>query len=234
MYAFQHGIIASSNGGGATPNPLWDGLLAYYTADNTSNDALGTYNGTLTNGATYATGKINNGFSFDGVNDYVNLGNVLNFDGASPFSVSVWVYTSSTSAQTYFSKLNGSFLGYEMTVNYGAGVRFFLRSATGYIELSINGQLENQWQNIVFTYDGSKNASGVNGYIDGVLRAKSVISNNLTGLVSTTVNAQISGRQTSGQLFNGLIDELGIWNRALTSIDVTELYNSGSGLQYTA
>jgi hypothetical protein len=38
-------------------NPLWDGLLAYYTADNTPNDALGNYDGTLVNGATYGTGN---------------------------------------------------------------------------------------------------------------------------------------------------------------------------------
>jgi hypothetical protein len=211
---------------------LWNGLLAYYTGDGTANDALGTYNGTLVNGATYGTGKINNGFSFDGVNDYVSLGNNLNFDGTTPFSVSVWLYTSSTSAQTYFSKVSGGFLGYEMTVNLGSGVRFFLRGTAGWIDLYINGQLENQWQNIVFTYDGSKNASGVNGYIDGVLRTKNVITNNLTGLVSTTVNAQISGRAGTSQPFKGIIDEIGIWNKVLTSTEVTELYNSGAGKQY--
>ena len=61
----------------ASGNPLWDGLQAYYTADNTPNDALGTYNGTLVNGATYGTGIISNGFSLDGVNDYISISPVI-------------------------------------------------------------------------------------------------------------------------------------------------------------
>ena len=65
---------------------LWNDLLAYYTADNTPNDALGNYNGTLVNGATYGTGIINQGVSLDGINDYVDMGNVLDFDGSTPFS----------------------------------------------------------------------------------------------------------------------------------------------------
>ena len=70
---------------------LWNNLLAYYTGDNTPDDSLGNYNGTLVNGTTYGTGKINQSFSFDGVNDYVNMGNVLDFDGSTPFSISTWV-----------------------------------------------------------------------------------------------------------------------------------------------
>jgi hypothetical protein len=232
MYAFQHGIIASSNGG-AIPSTLWDGLLAYYTADNTPNDALGTYNGTLVNGATYGTGKINNGFIFDGVNDYINLGNNFNFDNTLPFTVSAWVYTSSTTIQTYFSKLL-NFYGYELTINFGTGIRFYIKGSNGgSIDLSINGQSENVWQNIVFTYDGSRTALGVNGYVNGVLRTKNITSNNLSSSSVIAQSAQISGRAGVSQPFNGIIDEIGIWNKVLTEEEVTELYNSGSGLQYS-
>ena len=78
MSRYYDNLIASMVKADPT-NPLWDGLQAYYTADNTSNDALGNYNGTLVNGTTYGTGIINNGFSFDGVNDYVDLGNNFSF-----------------------------------------------------------------------------------------------------------------------------------------------------------
>ena len=75
MYGYGFRNISRSilAGGGGASNPLWNGLQAYYTADNTPNDALGTYNGVLTNGATYGTGIINQGFSLDGVNDYVSV-----------------------------------------------------------------------------------------------------------------------------------------------------------------
>ena len=74
------------------PNPLWNGMLAYYTGDNTADDAKGTANGTLTNGATYGTGKINGGFSFDGINDTITLSNtVTKFSSSTPFTYNVWV-----------------------------------------------------------------------------------------------------------------------------------------------
>jgi len=75
---------------GNSSNPLWNGLLAYYTADNTPNDALGTYNGTLVNGATYGTGIINQGFSLDGVNDYINLGDNLDI-GLDSWTYNFWI-----------------------------------------------------------------------------------------------------------------------------------------------
>ena len=66
-YGFRN-VNRSILAGGGGSNPLWNGLQAYYTADNTPNDALGNYNGTLTNDATYDTGIINQGFSLNGVN----------------------------------------------------------------------------------------------------------------------------------------------------------------------
>ena len=67
MFLINPYILQAS--GGAFP---YTGIQAYYTADNTANDATcNGYNGTLVNGATYGTGKINQGFALDGINDYV-------------------------------------------------------------------------------------------------------------------------------------------------------------------
>ena len=91
-----------------TTPTIWNNLVAYYTADNTANDAKGTYNGTLVNGTTYATGKINNGFSFDGVNDYVDLGFGYRRSKTEPFSYSFWTSTSSLSTLTVLSNSNNT------------------------------------------------------------------------------------------------------------------------------
>lgn len=225
----------------ASGNPLWDGLLAYYTADNTPNDALGNYNGTLTNGATYGTGIISNGFSFDGVNDYVDLGDVLDFDGSTPFSISCFVYhdTSFPTFAHYLSKISysPSALGYQFSTNL-AKIRFYLtalRNGGGfcYVETTNNVLTINTWHHVVMTYDGSQDVSGVNIYVDDTSVALSIVGNNLTGSTSNSDNSSIgAGSNGTAYYMKGRIDEVGVWNRELTASEVTELYNSGAAKQY--
>ena len=239
MYGYGN-MISSTNrlfsgGGGATS--LWNGLLAYYTADNTPNDALGTYNGTLVNGATYGTGIINNGFSLDGVNDTVDFGNVLDFDGSTPFSISTWVYprTVSASAQVPIAKAlnSGNFPGYWI-VYTTSGISFVMRNTSTSNELTITNSFTpsiNTWYNVLITYDGSKSASGLKVYVNGSAGTQVIVANTLTGSISTTQSLKFGARQNTNYS-NSIIDETAFWNRELTSLEVTELYNSGTGKQY--
>ena len=218
----------------ASGNPLWSDLLAYYTADNTPNDALGTYNGTLTNGATYGTGIINQGFSFDGVNDYVDLGNNLDFDGSTPFSISTWCYFNTNTNQSIFAKYTAT-QGYQLQRRNSQDIRFALYALNvsgGYLSVRTTSTVSTGgWKHIVVTYDGSKDVSGVNIYVDDSLMTLTNESNTLTGSTSTTASAKIGARDSDFYL-DGLEDEVGIWNRELTASEVTDLYNSGAGLQY--
>ena len=94
-----------------SPNStLWNDLLAYYTGDGTPNDALGNYNGTLVNGTTYGTGIINQGFSLDGVNDYVAMSPVIGASLSAPnksHSYSAWVYPTNLTDLYNFVFQNG-------------------------------------------------------------------------------------------------------------------------------
>ena len=217
---------------------LWNNLLAYYTGDGTPDDALGNYNGTWVNGTTYGTGKINQGFSFDGVNDYVNLGDVLDNDGTQAQSVSFFVKLNTLNSQALVVKMNNS-IPYN-----GWGVGLYLNKIHyGFFNSvpSIMAQTENNqvlttgvWYHVVATYDGSKNASGIKVYIDGSLGTQNIRSNSLGSNSSSSIGIKttISSRNGGTIPINGLIDEVGIWNRELTPTEVTELYNSGSGKQY--
>lgn len=213
----------------ASGNPLWDGLQAYYTADNTPNDALGTYNGTLTNGATYGTGIISNGFSFDGVNDYVDVSPSLGTSLTAPtssFSYSAWIYKTK-SGQAFIFQNGGSNYGCSMCVTSGGylglfyGGGSFVRGSTsaGFINL-------NTWYHCVVTYDGAGNLSFYS-------------NNNSAGTFSIswtdgpgTADAWIGSFLGASNYFGGIIDEVGVWDRVLSASEVTELYNSGAGKQY--
>lgn len=217
-------------GGGAVGNPLWDNLQAYYTADNTPNDALGNYNGTLTNGATYDTGIINNGFSLDGVNDYVDISPSLGASLTAPtssFSYSAWVYKTK-SGQAVIVQNGGSSFGCTMAVTSGGFIGLFYggssavqgsTTSAGFINL-------NTWHHVVATYDGAGNVSF---YRDGASAGTYSISwTDGAG----TADAWIGSFLGSSNFFGGIIDEVGIWDRELSASEVTELYNSGAGKQY--
>lgn len=234
-YGFRNLSRSILSGGGA--NPLWNGLQAYYTADNTPNDATGNgYDGTLVNGATYGTGIINQGFSLDGVNDYVDMGNNLDFDGTTPFSFSLWSNpTDLTGVNTLIKKYDTSInKGYVLFYNNGQ-LWFYLRDGTSSkLDIRTSSTYATSMTYITLSYDGSRTPSGVKIYIGGVLQTLVTISNTLTSSTSNTDNLTLSSPGGAGlNPFAGIIDEVAIFDKELTPTEVTELYNSGSGLQYT-
>jgi len=223
------------NGNGI--DAVWDDLLAYYTADNTPNDAIGSNNGTLVNGATYGTGIINQGFSLDGVNDYVDMGNVLDFDGTTPFSFNFWINTSTSSFRYLFSKRRstGDFTGYSIMINADNTIEFQLAHDTISDRIrcnSIDTYTTSTLSMITVSYDGTQLASGIT--ID-INNTSSSINTRSDGLVSSISNIETFkvGALGSGNYFGGVVDEIGIWNRVLTPSEKTELYNGGSALQYS-
>jgi hypothetical protein len=226
----------------ASGNPLWNDLLAYYTADNTPNDALGNYNGTLVNGTTYGTGIINQGFSFDGVNDYIDLGNNFSFDVNNAFSFSFWVdRVSGSNFSTLFSKVDSTTLqGYHIRFdnNINGKIQLTLLDSLSNLSeyITTNQLVDLNIHMITVTYDGLNTATSCKIYVDGVMQS---LTRNITGAGATSIinteSAKIGVNSYTGgvHFFNGIIDEVGIWNRELTASEVTELYNSGAGKQYT-
>ena len=213
---------------------LWNDLLAYYTADNTPNDALGTYNGTLVNGTTYGTGIINQGFKFDGVNDYVNLGPILDFDGSTPFSFSFWIKPNIVTNQLIIEKWTGDNKGYIIFLT-GGKLRFALSNIIFVNALRVEtiNVLSTNLQHITISYDGSKTPNGIKIYINNIEQSLTTLDNSLTGSISHPNENLTFGLAQSGlSYYNGILDEVGVWDKVLTPTEVTELYNAGAGKQY--
>jgi hypothetical protein len=214
----------------SSTNPLWNGLLAYYTADNTPNDALGNYNGTLVNGATYGTGIINQGFSLDGVNDYVSISPTLGSSFSAPASAhsySAWVYKTG-SGQAFIFQNGNAGVGTCMIVSSGGSLGMTYKGVTTIFSSPSGGFVTlNTWYHCVMTYDGAGN---VNLYKNGVNVGSTTISwTDGTGTSSTYLGTFLG----ISNYFKGGIDEVGVWTRELTPTEVTELYNSGAALQYS-
>ena len=219
---------------------LTTSLYAVYKAESNANDSLATYNGTAQGGLTYSTGKSGNAFTFNGTNAYVSLpNNSLKF--TNDFSISVWTNFSgiSNDAQTILSNLT-----YDGTYAYGyffyyhnQYLKFVIYNNSGAVSLDYSTSiLFNSWNNIVIT---RKLSTGTKMYINGTLVASnsSVQNPNYHATMAPSIGAANYG-PTYGNLVQYYMsngsksDEVNVWNKELTSTEVTELYNTGTGKFY--
>ena len=172
--------------------------------------------------------------NFDGT-DYINCGNdsSLNMadNGTDSFTFSFWIKRGSTNNEIIISKQvnGGSYNGFETSL-ISNKIRVFLgsfQSPTAYLQvISTNTITGSDWKNVVITYDGSQNVNGFNIYINKVPETLSALKTDIPSGVLNSANFQISGR--SGlTLYDGSISNLSYWNTALTSAQVTEIYNQG-------
>lgn len=222
-------------------SPLWNNLVAYYRGDNTPNDSKGMYNGTYQRmswgtpvpGATYSTGIIGNGFILDGTNDYVRLPNIPYTSTSLPFSFSCW-FNLTKNGTLYDNIEGGTLKGWNIWMSNG---NIFVRLASADYPTEIrtrttNALSFNTMYHLTVSYSGNTNASGINIYINGALVSKTTQFNSCT-VAALSPNSNYIGTGYFGTT-GGLIDEVGIWDRALTAADATELYNGGAGKQYAA
>jgi len=169
---------------------------------------------------------------FGGVNEFVVVGGVGNFERTTKFSISCWFKTSSAAAEFIVSRQanSGLFPGWNMFIeagqikaalinNNGTSNRIFIRTNSTFND--------SNWHHLVMTYDGSSNTSGLFLYLDGSLEAITVITNALSASILTSANFQISGRDGPNVVLNGSVDETAIYDKNLSAAEVTEIYNSG-------
>jgi hypothetical protein len=201
----------------------------------TTNNALGTNNGTAQGGLTYGVGKVGTAFQFNGTNSQIDFAaNTMNVGDT--FSVSFWAYmvTADNSGQTIisnFNEINGGLNKYGWFIRATNGIFYFSRfiGATSQFDLTATANTINNWQHLTFTR--SSNSTKI--YVNGALASQNT-NTQVTQYVNT-ISPRIGSREVTGvwRLANGTkIDAFNIWNKELTQTEITELYNSGNAKQY--
>lgn len=213
------------------------GMVSWWDGEGDANDIIGTNDGTLVNGATFAPGKVSQAFSFDGTDDYVSLADssTLDFNTNSPMSVDLWIYrTRDYNRQTLLGKQSGctaNGMNYTLALDELAplnGVCFIGNDVNNH-KVCINGAANdilplNQWIHIAVTFDGSSMRIYRNGLL--VNTANSV---QLGPPNDEVFSIGKSGDcQTYGLAFGGRIDEVEIFNRALSTEEIAAIANAGS------
>jgi len=227
-------LKATAMKGGST-SPFLTSLYAVYKGESNANDSLGTYNGTAQGGLTYSGGKSGNAFTFNGTNAYVSLPNNMFNSFTGDFSFSLWFNSSVISS---YKCLFGNYTfesstfdrGFQLLlVNTRLDFRLF---GSSFITLSASETFTtNTWYHIVVT---RKASAGTKIYVNGSL-SNSNTSNVNPIYASTHYNSIGASKFTSTNTeyyFNGILDELNVWTKELTSTEVTTLYNTGAGKFY--
>ncbi len=222
----------------STSQSISTGLLGHWKLDEgsgtTASDSSGNgYHGTLVNGPSWVDGRFEKALSFDGVDDYVDGGQVLDFERTDPFSVSVWFKKSQSGHfDGLVSRMDATgpnYRGWLLSIPGDDIVRFQLRSTeTSAMQVSTTQTVPvGVWTHITVTYDGSSLASGVEIYINGVKQGLTVEQDNLAGstLAGSTADFNIGARDDGVGSAKGDIDEVRVYDRALGSDEVEALYN---------
>jgi len=205
------------------------GLLSYFPLDGNGNDANGNANSLTNYGAVPTTDRFNNAnaaFSFNGSTQYM-INNTPNFifNPNSTFTVSLW-----------HNRNTSSVVGIPIMHATNAANNFIWIFQTGATNMQFGTNKQqaawfwaqststtNVWTHIVMVY----NAGVMTLYKDNVLVATTNFTH--TGVTSTTLPLYI-GRGIGGNYFSGKIDDIGIWNRCLTTCEINDLFTASNSL----
>ena len=209
---------------------LIDGLISYYKLDGNSNDAHGSNNGSDSN-ITYGTdyGKIGQGAKGTGINiGSISFSSMPAISGE--HTLAFWFkadakegspLSARTASQEWRSGIQIS--STDITPLAGTGSTWLNTAGIAYTYST------GAWYYLVAVYT----STGVTVYINGTSIGSKTWSSNTPAFTPASGQfALFYSPRFTGEYFNGSIDEVGIWSRALSSTEVGELYNSGAGLTY--
>jgi hypothetical protein len=184
------------------------------------------------NGATWAAGKYGNALSFNGSNAYVDLGTPASLQAGGSMSWSAWIYATGVPYDDgQIAARSDDNTGWQFKTSPDTGVRTFGVAVTSsgasraqrYSKTVVS---LNTWYHVAGVYNASAQALDiyVNGVLDNGTLAGAVPATQAVPTMSTTV-----GRRSGGYYFQGLIDNLRIYTRALSAGDVQNDMNTAIG-----
>lgn len=212
------------------------GLVSAWSGDGSALDARSRSNGTIQGNVTYAAGKVGQAFQLGGGNgDRILVGNPANLQLVDS-TIEGWIKRSSSGVVTN-SANPGSPGGIFFAYGQG-GYTFFIDQATNKLGLSQVGFsqvltpnftiTDTNWHHVAVTRSGPAFTGGTQTifYLDGVADTPTSYAPSFT----FTTNAAIGSRgdAQTDNVFFGAIDELAIYDRALSAAQITTIFNAGT------
>lgn len=192
--------------------PPTNGLVAKYYFEGNANDDSGNGNNGTAYGPVLTTDRFgipNSAYTFDGVDDYIDIPTLGAYQ---TFSLVVWVKFTSTNLMNTFG---GSGAGWYPSVSVGKTAWY-----DGVDWRFSNSQInDNNWHNIAYVFDNDTFSI----FVDGISEYSGVLGSFTNGAIT-----QI-GRISAGQrVFNGSLDDIRIYDRALNQSEILAIVNESS------
>jgi hypothetical protein len=197
-----------------------EGLVAHWKFDDgsggTATDSAGTNNGTLNGNPTWTGGRVNGALSFDGIDDYVSLTTIAALTG-NTVTAQAWIRLSDLASKPILTQhlTNMTKDGYYFYITGGRPTFYLIDGFTSAQAISTETINAGQWYHVAGTNDGSN----LKLYVDG--RLKSNVSS--AGFTGVSTNAYIGRDISSAVYYNGLIDDVRIYNRAVSESEFLDI-----------
>lgn len=229
-FALRPGLDGTRDGVPEIANASVPGqAAAWWPGDGHANDMIGGNNGTLINGASFAQGLVGQAFSFNGVNQYVQAPNPVNF-GSQDFTIDLLVNFNSVPPPSPIDNPSNIFIGDDDGAGnlnkwffaLGGGVLNFHiknpRIASQFFAQAPFQPNPHQWYNLAVT----RSSGTISIYVNG-----QKVSSEFTSAVSSPSSPLTIGWANDNVgYFNGLIDEVRIYNRALSDSELQSIANA--------
>ncbi len=223
-----------------TPAPVCilppNNMVSWWPGNGNANDIIGSNHGTFLNGVATVAGKVNQAFAFDGVDDKVLIGNPTNLR-LQDFTIDAWIKLNSLTIDGFAERIAGYSIGgygffltgpYVVNVNGASAVRQLALDKAGFDMVAAPFAINDTgWHHVAVTKSGGT----VTFYLDGVLgtaqRGGSPIASYNPGFVFNT-NFTLGSLDDQVQPLPGMLDEVEVFNRALTTSEIQSIFNAGS------
>src|SRR6266446_3915950 len=217
LLALPLGLEAQSN-----CVPAASGLVGWWRGEGNGSDQAGTNNGTLAGNTTFGPVRVGQAFVFDGIGDAVVVGSAPNLQ-FQDLTIETWVKRTSTSAVSLAGNGNAVLFGYGQG---GYGLYLSPAGQPALSKIGVDSVISSQSiTDINFHHLAvTKSGSTIVFYIDGVAYPAPAYN---PGFVFSTVTAIGARGDNLDNSFLGAIDELSVYNRALSAADIQAIYNAG-------
>jgi len=209
------------------------GPIGYWNFDEgygtTAYDSTGYKNDGTISGATWVkNGKKGGALNFDGINDYVDCGSDESLDIADAITMSAWIKLNSYASgggATDRAAITIKAYSYYMSITSATGKLASYFYGVDQSHRDSNSQIPlNEWTHVSITYDGSN----IKWYINGILDKTYGATGSIT-VASGTLGIGKEVYNNLGRILDGSIDEVRLYDRALSVDEVKQLYNQNAG-----
>lgn len=224
-------VAIAGNVSAQTCVPPPAGLVSWWPGDGNANDIADANDGTLQNGATFAAGKVDQAFSFDGVNDFVQIPNAA-LNNMAAGTIDMWIFPTENGGnaafgfgKTWFAKQHNNVNSYAVFAFKSptdSRVRFHLINQAPNVDGTTALTL-NTWHHVAATWNGSFIRLYVDGIKEGEVASTASLPSDLNSV--TSIGAWTGD---GNSFFKGLIDEVEIFSRDLSVEEIQAIFNAGS------